>query len=106
MQGKHAEIIVDPNRVILRRLNEDGRVLVNGSVVTSDIELHHNDRLVFGSTQRWLFRYPKPISSSSGRSSVDVNSPDITYDFFLQEVATKAGFDMDSPLLGNGGLIR
>jgi hypothetical protein len=31
----------------------------SNSFIFSQVELHHNDRLVFGSTQLWVFQNPK-----------------------------------------------
>lgn len=102
MQSKHAEVIVDSDqRVTLRSLSDDGRILVNGSVVLTELVLQNNDRLVFGSTQRWLFREPQDLTSSA---QFDENV-EITYEFFLQEVAIKAGLNLASPILGPGFII-
>jgi len=99
MQSKHAEVIVDSGgEITLRSLNDDGRILVNGSVVLTELVLHHNDRLVFGSTQRWIFRQPETMTPSS---KFDQNT-EVTYESFLQEVATKAGLNLASPILGPG----
>ena len=100
MQGKHAEVIIESNgTTTLRSLSDDGRILVNGSVVLTELVLHHNDRLVFGSTQRWIFRQPQSTTSST---QLDQNMVEITYELFLQEVATKAGLNLASPVLGPG----
>ena len=87
----HAEIVVEVDKVILRPLGGDGegRVLVNGLPIQSDTELRPNDRLVFGSTQLWLFRHPQ-LEKNAGVS----DSPMINYDFFMNEMAAKSGLDV------------
>ena len=101
MQKKHAEMVIDSDATVtLRSLSDDARILVNGSVLLSEQVLHHNDRLVLGSTQRWLFRKPRPTLSSA-----TFDDDEITYEFFLQEVATKAGLNLSSPILGKGDYL-
>lgn len=88
MLEHHAEILVDAEKAILRPLEGEGRILVNGLPIQSETELRPNDRLVFGSTQLWLFRYPA-LEKVAGVS----DSPMINYDFFMNEIASKSGLD-------------
>jgi FHA domain len=92
MQLNHAEISFhENNKVTLRSLTENGRVLVNGVSIEPRVEtiLQPNDRLVFGATQMWLFRNPALVDQA-GVS----DSPMINYDFILHEMATKSGLDI------------
>lgn len=91
MQADHAEISVYENKVTLRPLTDDGRVLVNGVPIEPHVEiaLQPNDRLVFGATQLWLFRFPE-LENEAGVS----DSPMINYDFVLHEMAAKSGLDV------------
>ncbi len=91
MQLNHAEIsFLENNRVTLRPLTKNGRVLVNGvPIEPSQVELQPNDRLVFGATQMWLFRNPA-LEDQAGVS----DSPMINYDFILHEMSAKSGLDI------------
>ena len=95
MKDKHAEITVEDDKVILRPLAPNGRVLINGvqAQMSQIYQLQPYDRLVFGATQVWLFRYPtkeRPMTASG----INKN-PSINYDFFLNEMASKSGLDAE-----------
>ncbi len=45
-------------QVCIRPCEKDCRVLVNGGAIAGETELEHNDRLVIGSTQLWVFQNP------------------------------------------------
>ena len=62
MMQQHAIVKNDKkhhHKVFIRQGEKDCRILVNGDAITQETELHHNDRLVFGSTQLWVFQNPK-----------------------------------------------
>lgn len=103
MQAEHAEILVNGDRVTLRSLTENGRVLVNGLSIDPHLEttLQPNDRLVFGATQLWLFRHPA-LEVEAGVS----NSPMINYDFFFNEMAAKSGLDILSTSSDGKGILK
>ncbi len=82
----------------------------------SQVELHHNDRLVFGSTQLWVFQNPKEsgigklfsmiksakieeIAVKKIRGSLFLDKkkyPPITYEYAQEEIAAKCGVKVDS----------
>ena len=66
------------------------RILVNGDAITGETELKHNDRLVFGSTQLWVFQNPKEKGIDSKKY------PPITYEYAQEEIAAKAGIKVDT----------
>ena len=80
---KHHQVFIKPGE-------KDCRILVNGDTITSETELHHNDRLVFGSTQLWVFQNPKEKGIESKKY------PPITYEYAQEEIAAKAGIKVDS----------
>ena len=61
LHEQHALIRQDKktHQVWMKQGEKDCRILVNGDAISSEVELHHNDRLVFGSTQLWVFQNPK-----------------------------------------------
>ena len=61
LHEQHAFVRQDKkhHQVFIKQGEKDCRILVNGEPITEEVELHHNDRLVFGSTQLWVFQNPK-----------------------------------------------
>ncbi|CAL4119353.1 unnamed protein product, partial [Meganyctiphanes norvegica] len=93
MQETHATIsVLKTGKVNLKPYNTDCRILVNGSAIQGETTLCHNDRLVFGSTQIWVFQNPKEKEASK------TVFPEITFDYAQEEIASKNGLDM-----GKGG---
>lgn len=86
----HAHISCDNNmtNVSLDKANDKAKILVNGQPVTSTIQLHHNDRVCFGSTQ--LFMFANPYEASK----LTKPPPVITWDMAQEEIAKNSGFDM------------
>ena len=90
IQEKHAEITTGTDGVRLRPLDEDCRVLVNGIAAQTETVLHHDDRLIFGSTQIWVFQNPtEPRPEISPVVTTNIN-----YEFVLQEMAANSGFSL------------
>ena len=61
LHEQHAFVRQDKkhHQVFIKQGEKDCRILVNGEPITEEVELHHNDRLVFGSTQLWVFQNAK-----------------------------------------------
>ena len=87
------EVVVSDDRTAIRPVQEDARVLVNGMPVQKETVLRHNDRLVFGSTQMWVFQNPK----EGGAGPADING-----DFMLQEIAAKSGLSLSATMRSQG----
>ncbi|CAG0885568.1 unnamed protein product [Darwinula stevensoni] len=92
IQESHALIVWDQkkNAVSVKPVNGDCRVLVNGTAILGETPLAHNDRLVFGTTQIWVYQNPKEANADKKKY------PQITYDFAQEEIAAKAGIDMSA----------
>ncbi|XP_065566574.1 kinesin-like protein KIF28P isoform X2 [Artemia franciscana] len=76
--------------VILRPVNAACRVLINGSPVYKETKLHHNDRVLFGGTQLWVFK--NPLEGETVRPS----TVDVTFEYAQQEIAEKAGLKVST----------
>ena len=100
MLANHAELVVKGNKVSLRPMSEDGRILINGVPIVGVTHLNPNDRLVFGSTQLWLFRHPA-LEAEAGVS----DSPMLNYDYFLNEMAAKSGLTIQADASDSRGCI-
>ncbi|XP_076031819.1 kinesin-like protein KIF28 [Oratosquilla oratoria] len=91
IQREHASIsVAKDKKVNIKPNNTDCRVLVNGSAIQGETTLCHNDRLVFGSTQIWVFQHP------AERDKAKIKYPQITYDFAQEEIASKSGINMSA----------
>ncbi|XP_014675259.1 PREDICTED: kinesin-like protein KIF28P, partial [Priapulus caudatus] len=94
MLERHAKIVYsnvhEPHGMFrLERMNTDARTLVNGEPLTGDEaeELHHNDRVMFGTTQLYVFVNPRQ------RDDVAVATTWMmpTYESAQNEIASHAG---------------
>merc|ERR1719481_2087167 len=87
----HAMVRMDKKKhhVWIKPGERDCRVLVNGDTISEEVEIHHNDRLVFGSTQVWVFQNPKEHGIDKKKY------PPITFEYSQEEIAAKAGIKVD-----------
>ncbi|KAK3595061.1 hypothetical protein CHS0354_043156 [Potamilus streckersoni] len=87
LMAKHAT--VKNNNGIFSLVPEtNARIIRNGKPITGESELHHNDRLVFGTTQYFVFVNPKERDSSKEKF------PEVTFESAQEELAKKSGFDV------------
>ncbi|XP_036362558.1 kinesin-like protein KIF28P isoform X1 [Octopus sinensis] len=90
--GKHASICQNKNDWTIEPTDSNVRLLVNGVQVTSKTILHHNDRIVFGTTQYYVMVHPK-------KSARDKTAyPDITFAMAQKEIGIHSGIDMNTLL--------
>ncbi len=66
-------------------IHVDTAVQHNGSPVSGTVKLNNNDRLLFGTTQ--LFVFPNPLQKGRG-------SEVATWEKAQEEIASRSGFDM------------
>lgn len=91
IQEQHAVMTLERDgKVNIKPVNTDCRILVNGSPIQGETTLCHNDRLVFGSTQIWVFQNP------TERDKTKMKYPEITFEYAQEEIAAKSGIDMGS----------
>merc|ERR1711935_147501 len=78
------------DKVVIKPVEKDCRILVNGSAISGETKLDHNDRIVVGSTHIWIFQNPleKGIEKK--------HYPPITYEYAQEEIAAKAGINIQS----------
>lgn len=79
----------DMTNVTMERANEKAKILLNGQPLTAAMELHHNDRILIGSTQLFVFANP----AEAGKASKPF--PPVTYEMAQEEIARNSGFDMN-----------
>jgi len=91
LQEHHAVINrTEHGKVIMERCGDDCRVLLNGDPVTHKVNLSHNDRLLFGTTQLFVFSHPDQKLKSK------MTYADVTFELAQEEIATKAGFAVNT----------
>ncbi|GFR23170.1 kinesin-like protein KIF28P [Trichonephila clavata] len=88
IQENHAIIHVQElDQVIIEKGCPEARILLNGEPVTSQSVLSHNDRIMFGTTQ--LYVYEESENTIRGRKY-----PEVTYEMAQEEIAAKAGINL------------
>jgi pSer/pThr/pTyr-binding forkhead associated (FHA) protein len=91
IQEHHAVINrSESGKVIMERCSDDCRILLNGDPVTHKVNLSHNDRLLFGTTQLFVFIHPDQQLKSK------MTYAEVTFELAQEEIATKAGFAVNS----------
>ena len=65
----------------------NAKVKVNGVAITSELQLHHKDRIVLGSNHVYVFTNPKAPVPSEGTPETDIN-----WEFAQKELAENSGF--------------
>ena len=80
----------EKGKVILEKSTEDCRILLNGDPVANKVHLSHNDRILFGTTQLFVFIHP----DQKGKSNMTFS--EVTFELAQEEIATKQGFEMNN----------
>ncbi|KAL9968317.1 hypothetical protein ACROYT_G026678 [Oculina patagonica] len=90
IQQQHCEIKNEGSKITIKTFGE-AKVLVNGEPVDDDEEeeLHHLDRVMFGTSHLYVFHHPAEVESSS------LKQADISYEMAQEEIAKNAGLDVD-----------
>lgn len=84
---KHAIIDTVKETVTLTPVADNARILLNGKQVTQTVDLHHNDRLLFGTTQYFVYVNPNE-RDRSGQSY-----PAVSFEMAQEEIGKQSGFD-------------
>ncbi|XP_066301763.1 kinesin-like protein KIF28 isoform X1 [Branchiostoma lanceolatum] len=95
IQAEHALVRNDNNVVYVKPASADAKVLVNGKPLTTEDgeeELHHNDRVMFGSNHLYVFHHPQDLAKQE-KAGKKVER--VTYESAQEEIAQNTGFDMD-----------
>ncbi|PVD36027.1 hypothetical protein C0Q70_02997 [Pomacea canaliculata] len=85
--GRHAEVRKEGSGFTLEPLEQNTRLTLNGKAVVAKTPLKHNDRIVFGTTQYFVFCNPKERDASK------TPYPEVTFEMAQQEIAKRSGFD-------------
>ena len=93
IQNQHAELQNTGDKTFTVVPGKDAKVLVNGDLISSSTELHHNDRILFGNNHLYLVHHPEELDKL--KQSGDKVTP-FTYEQAQAEIAKNSGFDMDT----------
>ncbi|XP_051867225.1 kinesin-like protein KIF28 [Pristis pectinata] len=85
---KHATITNQDSKVTLEPHGQ-ARVILNGVLIHTKVQLRHLDRLILGSNSTYLY-----VGYPCERNDEDLSKYD--YDFFQSELAAVEGFDRDA----------
>uniref|UniRef100_T1ISP8 Kinesin-like protein n=1 Tax=Strigamia maritima TaxID=126957 RepID=T1ISP8_STRMM len=92
IQEEHAIItITENNDKFLEQGVPDAKIIHNGDQITRKIALHHNDRVMFGPSQLYVFCDPPERDKSRE------TYPEVTYNWAMEEIAKKAGLTIAGP---------
>ncbi|XP_070175288.1 kinesin-like protein KIF28P isoform X2 [Littorina saxatilis] len=88
--GLHAELRKDDgDKYSLEPLDKNARTMLNGKAVVEKVPIKHNDRIVFGTTQYFVFCNP------AERDAAEEPLPDATFEMAQEEIAKRSGFDVN-----------
>ncbi|XP_013392684.1 kinesin-like protein KIF28P [Lingula anatina] len=90
IMAQHAVFTVEGGKIFLEKMAANARLLMNGDPVNQKTEVKHNARLMFGTTQLYLFVNPKE------RDAAKTPYPEITFEMAQDEIAACSGFDMNT----------
>ncbi|ESO96408.1 hypothetical protein LOTGIDRAFT_115884, partial [Lottia gigantea] len=85
---KHAIIREEKGEYSIEPAEPNVRLLRNGKQLVSKIGLKNNDRIIFGTTQYFIFVNPKDPKAKE--------AVEITFEMAQEEIAKKSGFDVSS----------
>ncbi|KAK3784099.1 hypothetical protein RRG08_066087, partial [Elysia crispata] len=89
---KHAIVRMegDGEKFTLEPGEPNVRLMHNGNAVVDKVELNHNDRVLFGTTQFFAFVHPKQRDASKQAW------PEVTFEMAQEEIAANSGFDLNA----------
>lgn len=83
--------VTHKGKVITIVAHPDAKLMVNGKPAQDETEIHHNDRLMFGSSSLYVLHHPTEFEKKKKNG---VHLEEITYDLALEEIAANSGFGM------------
>ncbi|XP_021365706.1 kinesin-like protein KIF28P isoform X2 [Mizuhopecten yessoensis] len=83
----HAVVTSKNGNISIKPL-EKAKILVNGQRIIKDTPLHHNDRLLFGANNMYVFHHPQDEAKNL-KEGKKTETP--TFDSAHEEIAQKAG---------------
>ncbi|KAJ7319512.1 hypothetical protein OS493_035822 [Desmophyllum pertusum] len=88
--AEHATLTHNGNTITIVA-HPDAKLMVNGKPTPDEKELHHNDRVMFGSASLFVLHHPVELENIKKEG---VKLEEITYDLAQEEIAENSGFNM------------
>ncbi|CAL1277290.1 unnamed protein product [Larinioides sclopetarius] len=90
IQERHAIVnYLEHGGVTLEKYQGECRIILNGEPLTARALLSHCDRILFGTTQLYVFIHPDQMKKTGKKY------PDVSYEMAQEEIASKAGISVD-----------
>ncbi|XP_064648285.1 kinesin-like protein KIF28P isoform X2 [Lineus longissimus] len=87
IQKEHA-IIINKNGTVTIKPCSGAQLMINGQAVKGETLLHHNDRVLFGSSQFYIFHHPKELAKlAKKKGKIEA----MTFEDAQQEIAQNSG---------------
>ena len=93
IQKQHAVIQNDGKELTIKPASPGAKIRVNGQPLSGERTLFHNDRLILGSNNMYLFLNPSKKEELSDSTPKDAT---IDWDFVQKEIAENSGFSGDT----------
>nr|XP_006817089.1 PREDICTED: kinesin-like protein KIF28P-like [Saccoglossus kowalevskii] len=88
---EHAVVKRNKKNVVKIKQVGKAKVLVNGKELQEEKELHHNDRVMFGSNHLYVLHHPQDLAKNMKAGKKEEK---VTYDQAQTEIAENSGFNM------------
>ncbi|XP_022782679.1 kinesin-like protein KIF28P [Stylophora pistillata] len=87
---EHASVTYKGNKITILA-NANAKLMINGEAAHEEKELHHNDRLLFGSATLYVLHHPVEFEKKKKQG---IKIEEVTYDLAQEEIAASSGFNM------------
>ncbi|KAK3591136.1 hypothetical protein CHS0354_040200, partial [Potamilus streckersoni] len=88
IQKEHAVVSNSNNKVMLKP-QPGANILINGTKVTKETELHHHDRVSFGPNHLFVFHHPQDMAKQMKEGTLSEETP--TFESAQEEIAKESG---------------
>ncbi|CAB3985233.1 kinesin KIF28P [Paramuricea clavata] len=91
IQKEHAILSSNNNEMSIQSCG-NSKVLVNGEPVTEKEILHHNDRIMFGSSHLYVFYHPQELEEAKTKGT---EIEEVNYEMAQEEIAQNSGINVE-----------
>ncbi|KAL3831683.1 hypothetical protein ACJMK2_023406 [Sinanodonta woodiana] len=102
IQKEHAVVSNSNNKVTLKP-QPGATILVNGTKIGKETELHHNDRVSFGPNHLFVFHHPQDMAKRMNEGTLSEETP--TFESAQEEIAKESGLMTSSDGMSKEDLI-
>eukprot|EP00118_Oscarella_pearsei_P013302 m.105220 g.105220 ORF g.105220 m.105220 type:complete len:1030 (+) comp37217_c0_seq30:391-3480(+) len=88
---KDHAVVVNDNGGVLLKVCQGACVRLNGELIPSEADIHHNDRIQFGANHLYIFYHPAELEAAK---LAGMPIREVTYDDAQEEIARFSGLNM------------